>query len=750
MNDSFDLESKGPKPKGLHRGLEPLAVSVVIIALIANGWMSYVNSQRLREYDRWVLRTHEALHRIESFQASLIDAETGGRGFLLTGDETFLEPYDAGALAVSRKLGNVDELTLENTLQQSRLPDLTVAAEAVLSQLKRSVQARRDGDLSPQQVSALAIEGRDLMNEVRSIVSEFQQKERLLLREREAEAAALNSSVVMTTLLSTLVGLALVGGIISLIQRNRRRSEKAAAEILEQRRKADEARANRLVSDRQLADFVEQVSDYAIFLISPDLKAASWNQGVEQVLGYKEGEFVGRDILESIFLPASIADGTAQLEFDIAKEKGEANDDRWMKRKDGEAFWASGITTAVFDDVGNLLGFNKVLRNLTDRKLAEEELKTLAGELSEADRNKTMFLATLAHELRNPLSPIKNTVQLLSRSNLDPDVHELLDVAERQVEQMARLIDDLMDVSRISRGKVELRRELVPLKAIVDSAVEASEGLIAENGQRFSLEWNGDDIRLMADPARISQVFSNLLNNASKYSPVDTLITMRVNQDSEYAEIVVSDEGIGIDQADLGEVFKMFAQVAESVERGSSGLGIGLTLVKNFVVMHGGSVTVTSDGIGKGSCFSVRLPIAEASDVLIDAAPDASADVPIKGFRVLVVDDTRAIRFVMERLLAGMGQTVRTAENGLIAIEEMKTFEPEIVFSDISMPGMNGYELAKHVRSLPQTKDLLLVAMTGFGQPTDREKALQAGFDDHVVKPVDYAEVERLLRERSQ
>ncbi|TWT91181.1 hybrid sensor histidine kinase/response regulator [Neorhodopirellula pilleata] len=748
-------EMSEPIRNDSQRGLEPLAISVVIIVLIANGWISYANSQRLRKYDRWVSHTHQVLFHVESYQASLIDAETGGRGFLLTGDESFLEPYESGIAAVAVELEAVDRLTEDGSSQQMLLPKLKAAGEAALAQLAMMVADRRDGELTQQEVMVAVAEGKRLMDQLRELVSQFGSEERELLRSRESEAAELNQNFVTTTMLSTLVGLALVGGIIAIIQRNRRRTEQAAAEISDQRKRADEARANKLVSDRQLADFVEQVSDYAIFLIGPDLKAASWNRGVEQVLGYTEEEFLGRDILEAIFLPESVADGTAQGEFVIAKKEGEANDDRWMKRKGGQAFWASGITTAVFDDAGKLLGFNKVLRNLTDRKLAEEELKALAAELSEADRNKTMFLATLAHELRNPLSPIKNTVQLLSRSKLNQDVQELLDVMERQVEQMARLIDDLMDVSRISRGKVELRREWVPLRGIVDSAVEASAGLMAGNGQRFSLQWNVGDLYMLADPARISQVISNLLNNASKYSPENTPITLQVNrvdglEDGSLAEMIVSDEGIGIAEAEQDEVFKMFSQLAESVERGSSGLGIGLTLVKNFIEMHGGSVAVFSEGVGRGSQFTVRLPVVDAAEVQTTTEVFVDTVTVIKSFRVLVVDDSRSITFVMERLLKSLGQTVQTAVNGLLAVDAMKTFDPQIVFSDISMPGMNGYELAKYIRATPAFSDLYLVAMTGFGQPTDREKAIQAGFDDHVVKPVDFSVIERLLRQRSQ
>jgi CheY-like chemotaxis protein len=311
---------------------------------------------------------------------------------------------------------------------------------------------------------------------------------------------------------------------------------------------------------------------------------------------------------------------------------------------------------------------------------------------------------------------------------------------------MTRLIEDLMDVSRISRGKVELRREFVSLTAVVESAIEASRPLIENNGQTLEINISDDPITLNADPARIAQVTSNLLNNASKYSNPGDRIWLTVDSDDESAKITIRDEGIGIAPDEIDDVFKMFTQVAESVERGSSGLGIGLTLVSNFVDMHGGTVTVTSEGKGKGSCFNVTLPLADPSAVADAREPEVATSTPIRQFNILVVDDTRAITFVMERLLKELGQEVRTAENGLTAIEVLTNFQPDLIFSDISMPGMNGYELAKHIRGNEASKHMRMIAMTGFGQPTDRTRAIDAGFDDHVVKPVDYSVIEDVLR----
>lgn len=730
------------------RGYEPIVVSIAIIALVINGWLSYRNTQRLREHDQWVNRSQEAMYTIESFQGALIDAETGGRGFLLTGDELFLTPFEQGGRIAMAELAAVEELTSSNFKQKAAIPKIRQATVQALAQIAEAVQKRRERELSVAELKAIAVGGKSQMDETRSLVKQFHAAERALLAERRLEAVEINTSVFVTTLFSNLAGMALVVGMFYLVYRSRSKAEQAADEIFAERERLKKTQEEKLLTDRKLAAFVEQVSDYAIFLISPDLKAATWNRGVEQVMGYTEEEFIGRDIIDAIFLHESLLDGTAQREFEIARETGDATADRWMKRRNGERFWASGITTAVHDADGKLLGYNKVLRNLTERKMAEDELKLLAAELSEADRNKTTFLATLAHELRNPLSPIKNTVQLLSREPLDEDVHSLLDVVERQVEQMTRLIDDLMDISRISRGKVELRREVVLLEKIVESAVEASQPIIDASGQSLNLINNAVGIRLYADPTRISQVVSNLLNNASKFSPQGGAIELSMDCNADFVEIRVKDEGMGIQQEDLEHVFTMFSQVAETVERGSSGLGIGLTLVRNFVELHNGTVVADSEGKGRGSCFTVRLPIAKESG-LPSKDEVMECDAVTRSFRVLVVDDTRAITFVMQRLLQSLHQEVRTADNGATAIETMVDFHPDIIFSDISMPGMNGYELAKHIRSTDALKSIFMVAMTGFGQPTDRQKALAAGFDEHVVKPVDFSVIVQLLQSRT-
>lgn len=492
--------------------------------------------------------------------------------------------------------------------------------------------------------------------------------------------------------------------------------------------------------------FLEQIQDYAIFTMDSDCKATSWNQGVKQVLGFDEEEFIGHDIRKLIFTPEAQAAGIPESEFSLAALDQRASDDRWMMRKGGEEFWASGITTSIRDQNDHLIGYSKVMRDLTSSKETQDGLSELATRLSEVDRRKDEFLATLAHELRNPLAPIKNAVQLMGLLKLDPEIDKLRQMMARQVEQLVRLIDDLLDVSRISRGKIVLRHEAVDLSAVIAAAVESSATYIAESGQQLIVNsLDCDPIYVSGDPSRLTQVVSNLLNNSAKYSNAGCRIELTTTLEDNVAVIRVRDNGIGIAPELLQSIFQMFAQVDDTLERGSSGLGIGLTLVKTLVELHAGTVVAQSDGAGKGSVFTVRLPAIAPPAVFVALSAGPPAATKSRSFKVLVVEDMRALRVIVSRLLTKLGHEVEFAADGTLALQKLDTFRPDVVFSDIAMPGMTGYELARRIRQRSDCAGVCLVALTGFGQSADRDKALEAGFDEHMIKPVDIALLQSLF-----
>ena len=365
--------------------------------------------------------------------------------------------------------------------------------------------------------------------------------------------------------------------------------------------------------------------------------------------------------------------------------------------------------------------------------------------LRDADRRKDEFLATLAHELRNPLAPIGNGVQVLRmRAHEDAAIDEIAAVMERQVTHMVRLIEDLLEVSRISRGRVDLRPEPVSVESIVRNAVETSQPLIDAGDHQLTVTVPAEPLMLNGDPVRLAQVFSNLLNNAAKYTDKGGRIWLTVYREGMAVVIAVRDTGTGIPPDMLSHVFELFTQVPGNEGRAHGGLGIGLTLVKTLVEMHGGTVWASSAGPGKGSEFVVRLPL--LADPPARASAEQAPVTKVRARRVLVVDDNRDAAQSLSLLLRLMGLSTSVAHSGPDALETLRTFKPALVFLDIGMPEMDGHEVARRIRAMPEYRELVLVAMTGWGQDEDRRRSQQAGFDHHLIKPVDVRALEAFLR----
>lgn len=366
--------------------------------------------------------------------------------------------------------------------------------------------------------------------------------------------------------------------------------------------------------------------------------------------------------------------------------------------------------------------------------------------LKEADRRKDEFLATLAHELRNPLAPISNGLQLIRLAKNDPKaLNEATTIMERQVQQMVRLVDDLLDVARISSNKLELRREMVSLAEIVNSAIETSRPVIERASHQLQISLPEEPITLNADPIRLAQALSNLLNNAAKYSQPNSRISLTATQADGELIVKIRDMGIGIDSDKLQRIFEMFVQVEPSRERAYGGLGIGLTLVQRLIEMHGGRIEAHSDGVGQGSEFVIRLPV--AAPIPADTpVPENERSAPAKvRQRILVVDDNVDAVESMAMALELLGHEVATAHDGVEAIAVAKLLQPDLAFLDLGMPKLNGYETARQIRQQPWGQRMVLVALTGWGQEEDRRRTLEAGFNRHIVKPIDFLCLEQLV-----
>lgn len=409
-------------------------------------------------------------------------------------------------------------------------------------------------------------------------------------------------------------------------------------------------------------------------------------------------------------------------------------------RVDGSAGWIFSRAIPILDVKGEIVEWFGAASDVTRRREAEEALR-------KADRKKDEFIATLAHELRNPLAPILNAVHILKQFGPPAEpLEKALGMIGRQVQHMARLIDDLLDVSRITQGKLELRKERVRLDAILNSALEVSMPLIRTGQHDLTTDYPQQPIYLYADPIRAAQIFSNLLNNASKYtSPGGRVWLAAARRDNEVA-VSVRDNGSGIAQEHMPRLFQMFSQVKTEHGQRGGGLGIGLALVRGLVEMHAGTVEVRSEGLGKGSEFIVRLPISEHEDQQPQKAGVREKEAaPFCSRRILVVDDNRDSADSLALLLQSMGHEVQTAYDGVEALDTMRGFSPQLILLDIGMPRMNGYEAARRIRDLPDGEKLMLVAMTGWGQEEDKRRAEEAGFNRHLTKPVDPELLDELL-----
>lgn len=839
-----------------------IAAAIAVALMLANVWLTYNNARELREHGDRVDHSYQVVGSLQSLMARLVDAETGQRGYLITFEDRYLDPYHDALPQIDAEIENIQRLTADNETQQSRMATLRQRVDDRLKTLESNVTLRRDQSFDAAREAIATDRGKTQMDAVRRLVGEMLKDERALLKVRSAEADATYRRSIATDLLSGLSALAAVGVLLASVRQNLTARARAAARLAEQRellqttlssigdavvttdldarvtylnpvaqqltgwsqvdargqpldvvfnivnestrhpvdnpahralregvivglanhtvllakdgveRPIDDSAAPirdqtghiagcvlvfRDVSDRRDAEtsireseskyrtLVEQVKDYAIFRIDPEGRPTTWNAGVQSVLGFTEEEFVGKDLASLIFTPEDQAAGVPQHELELAADKGSVSGDRWMIKKDGTRFWAAGVTESLRDHQGRLIGYTKVKRDRTDAKLMEDDLRQFAAELSEADRRKNEFLAMLAHELRNPLAPIRNSLEILHRSQGSADqTAEATAMMQRQVSQMVRLIDDLLDVSRVSRGAIELRKGQVDLVSIVNDALSAAQALAQCQSVDLVAVAPGEAMYVEADAARLSQIIGNLLSNACKFTNAGGSVRLELSRDQNEAVVRIVDTGVGIAAEQLPRIFDMFMQADTSLERAQSGLGIGLTLVKRLTEMHGGSIEAFSAGLGQGSEFVVRLPLSRAP-ASTAPSPSNGGATTVAGRRILVVDDNRDSAQSLAMLLKLSKNEVEQAHDGEAALAAAGQLRPDAILLDIGLPKLNGYEVARRIRSQPWGADVVLVALTGWGQDEDRRQSQEAGFNGHLVKPVDHAALMKLL-----
>ena len=681
--------------------------ALTLVVTVAGGVLAYRNVQRLSRHDRLVVHTHEVIGELQALTTMLTNAETGHRGYLLTSNRRYLEPYQRAVTSVPEVVARLHDLIADNRGQELRLTALQPRLDAFLTALGRSIDRAERGDRPGAQAIVESGSGKAMMDDLRARVAAMHDSEEGLLRARAAESSESANTATLWIVLGTMIALILIGGVLFLTQRNLRLRQEAVDAVAEHR--------------ELLQVTLASIGD-AVITTDLESRVTYLNGVAEKLTGWTSAGAAGQPLATVFRIVTEQTDHTVL----IARNGAERPIDER----------AAPIT----DEHGRIAGSVVIFRDITERKAAEAQLK-------EADRRKDEFLAMLAHELRGPLAPLGNVLEILKRTEREDDMmRQVRGTIERQVRQLVRLVDDLLDVSRITRGRLELRRERVELGSILRQAVETCRPLADAQEQQISVTVPSEPIYLESDRARLAQVFYNLLNNACKYTPREGHIWLIAERTAYDVVVRVRDNGVGIEPAMMAIIFEPFRQAPQTAERSQGGLGIGLTLARRLVDMHGGTLTATSGGAGKGSEFTVRLSLTRVPPPPASApAQPGAKHARGMGRRVLVVDDNEDSATSLATLLRMGGAETYLAHDGEEAVSAAETFHPEVVLLDIGLPKIDGYDVCRRIRSTTWGKDALLVALTGWGQDEDRRQAREAGFDHHMVKPVDYTALSEVL-----
>ncbi|WP_395689240.1 PAS domain S-box protein [Caenimonas koreensis] len=490
---------------------------------------------------------------------------------------------------------------------------------------------------------------------------------------------------------------------------------------LTERRRHEEALRT---SEERFRLLVESVRDYGIFMLDTEGFVQGWNAGAQAIKGYAAEEIVGRHF-SNFYTPEDRLARRPERGLAIAREQGRVEDEGWRVRKDGTAFWANVVITAIRNERGELLGFGKVTRDMTERRKLSD--------LEASSRRMNEFLAMLAHELRNPLAPIRNAVSIMRlESNVNPVVAKSRDIIDRQLTHITRLVDDLLDVGRLTTGKIKLRQAPTAMADVVARSVETMRPVIDAHHHSLKISMPAEPVFVSGDLTRLAQVMQNLLANAARYTPDGGIIEIRVELMDQFVATSVIDNGRGIDAGELEAIFELFHQGDNGKSPTDSGLGIGLTLARSLVELHGGTLEASSAGRGQGSSFRFRLPLVVADLGAAPAPPEEEAAAPL---RVLVVDDNRDGADSTTDMLRLLGHEAQCAYGGAHAIGMAAHFAPDVVLLDLSMPGIDGFETLRQLRELPGAQGAFIVAMTGYGAQQDTRRTSEAGFDAHLTKP---------------
>ncbi|WP_250472402.1 response regulator [Caballeronia sp. GAFFF1] len=491
---------------------------------------------------------------------------------------------------------------------------------------------------------------------------------------------------------------------------------------------------------------IDALKDYAVITLDPEGRIRTWNAASERILGFPAQDVLGQSA--SIFYSQEDREaGVYDNELETARREGSASDDRWLWRKDGHSFFASGVTTAIRTEHDELIGFSKIVRDATDAHMAADALRLAKDQAESANRAKDHFLAVLSHELRTPLTPILAAVRLLEiKHPLPPDAHPTLDLIRRNVELEARLIDDLLDLTSIARGKLSLNFANVALDTLLTSAVDMSEADLRAKQLTLETRFEAGRFVVLGDAARLQQIIWNLMKNAVKFTPAGGRIEVRTwNPDDRTIAVSVTDSGIGISAEALPRIFSAFEQADDSITRSFGGLGLGLAIASTLAQKHGGTLSAHSDGRDMGARFTLTLPLARVQPTHEAAPlPEAARHEKGRALRVLLVEDNEQTSSAMAEVLEMLGHDVAVATTVAAALERARSAPFDLLVSDIGLPDGSGLDIARAWRELQPDKPS--VAITGYGMDEDIRRCREAGFRDHLTKPVNFSRLEALIR----
>jgi PAS domain S-box-containing protein len=724
------------------RELPFIAFAITLVALIGGGLVGTMNARRLITNDRTVTHTDDAIVQLGLVLSTLQDAETGQRGYLLTENDSYLVPYQDATAHIQRVVTQLRDL-LADPAQQARLDVLEQDVALKLSELARTIALDKAGDHAGAIAMVRGNNGKLYMDRARTQIAAMQTTEYELLNRLAAESERSARMTIVSIILTALIGSALLLTAFSLTRRNMRLRQRAADQLAAER--------------ERLRVTLASIGD-AVLTTDAEARISFANPVAESLTGWSQQEMAGHS-LESVF--RIVNEQTRQMAANPALRSlregvivGLANH-TVLIRKDGSELPIDDSAAPILDERGSIIGCVLVFRDITqrrqeERRLADSEAQAyqMMIELKEGDRRKDEFLALLAHELRGPLAPLRNGLELLKRS----DGNQLLlrqvrESMQRQLDQLVRLVNDLIDVNRIARNMIDLRSESVDLAEVIRQAVETFRPLCESRRHEVSVRLPAAPMYIEADSARLAQVFGNILHNACKFTERGGRVEVSATLEDDEAVVQFKDTGVGIPSSELSRIFEMFTQVDRSLERTNSGLGIGLSLVKRLVEMHGGSVEAFSDGPGRGSAFVVRLPVAVAGS---RAAPikQSAPEPELPRRRILIVDDNTDSASSLAMLLQVSGQETYTAHDGAEALKAAERVRPDVVLLDVGLPKLNGYEVCRQLRQQDWAKRIVIVAVTGWGQDEDRERSKEAGFDAHMIKPPDYAALMELIAAR--